>query len=70
MRDIMAKILHIVDKQRNLSLHAISSWLLYFSLSFQYNLVTIGVLEFVVVVDVYAQPFRAKIKFYRAASKT
>jgi hypothetical protein len=34
MRDIMAKILHIVDKQRNLNLHAISSWLLYFSLSF------------------------------------
>src|SRR3954469_14215481 len=34
----------------------------------RYNLVTIGVLEFVVVIDVYAQPTRKKIKFYRTAS--
>lgn len=40
-----------------------------FSFSFQYNLVTIGVLEFVVVIDVYAQPTREKIKFYRTASQ-
>ena len=42
--------------------------MLYFGFSFQYNLVTIGVLEFVVVIDVYAQPAREKIKFYRTAS--
>src|SRR3954464_7385249 len=36
----------------------------------RYNLVTIGVLEFVVVIDVYAQPTREKIKFYRTASNT
>ena len=41
----------------------------YFGFSFQYNLVTIGVLEFLVVIDVYAQPAREKIKFYRTASK-
>jgi len=52
----------------NFNLHAISSWLLYFSLSFKYNLATIGVLDFVVVIDVYAQPTREKIKFYRTAS--
>ena len=67
-RDIMARILHIVDKQSNFNLHAISSWLLYFSLPFQYNLAAIGVLEFMVVIDVYAQPTREKIKFYRTAS--
>ena len=64
----MARILHIVDKQSNFNLHAISSWLLYFSLPFQYNLAAIGVLEFMVVIDVYAQPTREKIKFYRTAS--
>ena len=41
-----------------------------FSLSFHYNLAPIGVLEFVVVIDVYAQPTREKIKFYRTASET
>jgi len=40
-----------------------------FSLSFEYNLAPIGVLEFVVVIDVYAQPTREMIKFYRTASK-
>ena len=70
MRDILAKTLHIVDKWSNFNLHAVSSWLLYFNLSFQYNLVTIGVLEFVVVIDVCAQPTREKIKFYRTASHT
>jgi hypothetical protein len=39
-----------------------------FGPSFRYNLVTIGVLEFVVVIDVYTQPTREKIKFYRTAS--
>src|SRR3954468_21852505 len=68
MQDILAKILHIVAKRSNFNLHAASSWLLYFSLPFQYNLATIGVLEFVVVIDVYAQPTREKIKFYRTAS--
>jgi putative transposase len=29
-----------------------------------------GVLEFMVVIDVYAQPTREKIKFYRTASET
>jgi hypothetical protein len=38
--------------------------------SFQYNLVAIGVLEVMVVIDVYAQPTREKIKFYRTASDT
>ena len=70
MRDILAKILHIVDKRSNFNLHAVSSWLLYFSLSFQYNPATIDVLEFVVVIDVYAQPTREKIKFYLTASQT
>ena len=70
MRDILTKILHIVDKRRNFNLHAIISWLLYFSLSFKYNLATIGVLDFVVVIDVYAQPTREKIKFYRTASQS
>jgi hypothetical protein len=41
-----------------------------FGPSFRYNLVTIGVLEFVVVIDVYTQPTREKIKFYRTASDT
>ena len=39
-----------------------------FSLLFEYNLGPIDVLEFVVVIDVYAQPTREKIKFYRTAS--
>ena len=60
MRDILAKLLHIVDKRSNFNLNANSSWLLYFSLSFQYNLATIGVLKFVIVIDVYAQPARDK----------
>ena len=68
MRDILAKLLHIVDKRSNFNLNANSSWLLYFGLSFQYNLATIGVLKFVIVIDVYAQPPREKIKFCRTAS--
>src|SRR3954467_9541101 len=51
-------------------LHDVNFWLSFFGPSFRYNLVTIGVLEFVVVIDVYAQPTREKIKFYRTASKT
>src|SRR4051812_40008407 len=51
-------------------LHDVNFWLSCFGPSFRYNLVTIGVLEFVVVIDVYAQPTREKIKFYRTASKT
>src|SRR4051812_18597984 len=50
-------------------LHDVNFWLPFFGPSFRYNLVTIGVLEFVVVIDVYAQPTREKIKFYRTASK-
>jgi hypothetical protein len=57
-----------MDKLKNFYLHAISSWLLYFSLPSQYKLAIIGVLEFMVVIDVYTQPFREKIKFYRTAS--
>src|SRR3954471_9318312 len=49
-------------------LHDVNFWLSCFGPSFRYNLVTIGVLEFVVVIDVYAQPTREKIKFYRTAS--
>jgi hypothetical protein len=56
-------------KLSSFNLHAVSSWLLYLSLPFQYNLATIGVLEFVVVIDVYAQPNREKIKYYRTASQ-
>src|SRR3954449_13440852 len=51
-------------------LHDVNFWLSFFGPSFRYNLVTIGVLEFVVVIDVYAQPTREKIKFYRTASYT
>src|SRR3954470_1653171 len=51
-------------------LHDVNFWLSCFGPSFRYNLVTIGVLEFVVVIDVYAQPTREKIKFYRTASNT
>src|SRR3954470_11446155 len=51
-------------------LHDVNFWLSCFGPSFRYNLVTIGVLEFVVVIDVYAQPTREKIKFYRTASQT
>src|SRR4051812_15704490 len=51
-------------------LHDVNFWLSCFGPSFRYNLVTIGVLEFVVVIDVYAQPTREKIKFYRTASKS
>jgi hypothetical protein len=40
-----------------------------FSILFQHNLATIGVLASVVVIDVYAQPTREKLKFYRAASE-
>ena len=40
----------------------------YLDFLFQYNLFTVGVLEFAVVIDVYAQPTREKIKFYRTAS--
>src|SRR4051812_30314036 len=50
-------------------LHDVNFWLSCFGPSFQYNLATIDVLEFVVVIDVYAQPTREKIKFYRTASK-
>src|SRR3954463_2750261 len=50
-------------------LHDVNFWLSCFGPSFRYNLVTIGVLEFVVVIDVYAQPTREKIKFYRTASE-
>ena len=67
-RDILEKFFHIVDERSNFNLHPISSRLSYFGFSFQYSLVTIGVLEFVVVIDVYAQPAREKIKFYRTAS--
>src|SRR4051794_19713964 len=49
-------------------LHDVNFWLSFFGPSFRYNLVTIGVLEFVVVIDMYAQPTREKIKFYRTAS--
>jgi hypothetical protein len=70
MRDILAKILHMVDNQSSFNLHAVSPWLLYYSLSFQCKLAATGVLEFVVVTDVYAQPTREKIKFYRTASDT
>src|SRR3954463_13888452 len=51
-------------------LHDVNFWLSFFGPSFRYNLVTIGVLEFVVVIDVYAQPTREKIKFYRTASQS
>src|SRR4051812_597623 len=51
-------------------LHDVNFWLSCFGPSFRYNLVTIGVLEFVVVIDVYAQPTREKIKFYRTASQS
>src|SRR3954471_1555940 len=50
-------------------LHDVNFWLSCFGPSFRCNLVTIGVLEFVVVIDVYAQPTREKIKFYRTASE-
>src|SRR3954470_19330318 len=50
-------------------LHDVNFWLSCFGPSFRYNLVTIGVLEFVVVIDVYAQPTREKIKFYWTASE-
>jgi hypothetical protein len=43
--------------------------LFYFSLSFQYKLATIGVLKFLVVIYLYGQPVREKIKFYRTASQ-
>jgi len=68
-RDILAKILHTMDKRSKFNLQAASSGLSYFGFSFQYNLVTIGVPEFVVVIDVYAQPAREKIKFYRTVSE-
>jgi len=57
-------------KGSSFNLGVISSWLLSFSLYFQYNFATVGVLELVVVIDVYAQPVREKIKFYRTASKS
>jgi hypothetical protein len=69
MWDVLAKILHIVDKRSNFNLHAFSSWLLYFSLLFKYNLAIISVLEFMVAINVYVQPTREKIKFYPTASK-
>jgi hypothetical protein len=65
----MAKILDIVDKRRNFNLRSINFLLFYFSLSFQYKLATIGVLKFLVVIYLYGQPVREKIKFYRTASK-
>ena len=68
MWDVLAKILHIVDKRSNFNLHAFSSWLLYFSLIFKYNLAIISVLEFMVAINVYVQPTREKIKFYPTAS--
>jgi hypothetical protein len=64
VRDILAKILHIMDKRSTFNLHAFISWLLYLSLLCQHNFATIGVLEFVVVNDVYAQPICEKIKLW------
>ena len=57
-----------MDKRSNFNLHATSFWLFYLNILFQFNLTTIVVLEFMVVIDVYAQPTREKIKFYRTAS--
>ena len=70
MRDILAKILPTMDKRSKFNLQAASSGLSYFGFSFQYNLVTIGVLEFVVVIDVYVHAIREKIKFYWTTSKS
>jgi hypothetical protein len=68
MRDILSKILHIVDKRAILTSTVPALGCSIFSLLFQYHLATIGALEFVVVIDVYAQPTREKIKFYWTAS--
>jgi hypothetical protein len=59
----------VIDKESKFNLHTVNYWLSYLNLLFQYNLTTIDVLKFVIVIDVYAQPACEKIKIYRTASK-
>src|SRR3954451_6581786 len=61
-RDILAKILYIVDKWSNFLSPSCQLLIVMLWPFIPLHLVTIGVLEFVVVIDVYAQPTREKIK--------